>query len=867
MFPTQADANGWARRAAEKLGAVERRRFLGWDRFLGQCRRAEIGQAVRLCEGRHRYAWALRVLERQRRQPFLARLLHPAMENPPSRAPYLAGLAAKFEHLSSLRGAMDPDLWADLALLKDDFDAFLEAKHLKEPSSLKPRHPEGGKILLAFPSLYPAHPLSTAFLAGAPGVEFWEGEPGEAAESGMAAAPARALRFPSQWEEWDWVFSRFRRFLDQGGLPEEAALHVPSLDPETRAYLERFSRRYDIPLGFRTGSPLSRSAFGKFLSCAARSQKEGFAASSLRSFLGSNPAPWKEGWKISALLAFMEKASIPEGSADPKTMRALWRESLETMGRAGAQARDAYISLSRSLDALAGAGSFASLRKALFDFRQEWVSEEPADLDEEARTQRSMVELDALADLEETWGGYPQAVSRLEAFLAALDEASYAPPESEGFLPVFPYHVGPAFPATIRFVLDASQDSTASVSALLSPYPPNLGGEADWTWDDAALFRVFAASGACLCFADAGLKGSRVPHPYLVGLGMGSPSDGGLAVSPEDREAEAWASGDPGLLAPSASRRSLSASRRGLERLNAVRGSGSGRTPSLTPDTGGLYKFNPRGLAAILQCPFKWFLSRKEGAEPRGRSKAYLAEGSFAHALIGALLSRIKETEGRVGRENLGTCMEMLDALVPQVLAAQLAESGPALRNQLSSALPRIRHRIGAVLEFEAEFQGKGWDVGMFELPMAREYPEYGIVLRGRADRVAKNASGGLALIDYKRKNTPKKKDFLAGQDGRVSDFQITSYASILAETEGRPELGMYWSIDLSVPVIVFGPGGGRESWEDFRPERTALERAIEEVGLILSSGKFLAIKPSEEACRDCPGRPICRAHFHSEAP
>lgn len=855
VFPSQADANSWAFTAARLIKAVERDRFLGWDRFLARCRGVENEADPRICNHRHRFAWGLEVVDLQARSPTLHRLLHPELKPPPSRARYLGSLAAKLDFLSGAQSSIDPEILRDILILREHYTKFLSSRSLVEPSRLTAHIPEGKNILLIFPGLFPGYPFCADFLAGAPNVDIWEG--GNDSE-GKNQEP---MGFASQWNEFDWVFSQCRRFIDLGGLPEEIAIHAPRLDSETTAYLGRFARRYDLPLGYRAGSPLSASSFGRFLTAAAAAGKEGFSAQAARAFFDASPFPWKIAKEIPKILRFLDTASIPEHSADSRGMRTLWRESLGTMNSLDPAIREAYKGLSRSLDALSGAKSFPALRSALFQFRGQWLEEAPISPSQEAKMERIMAELDTLARLEESWGGFPSPISRFDAFLELLGATTYAVSEPEGRISVYPYHVGPLVPGKLRFALDASQDSTAGASAVISPYPAGIvGNETPLPWDDTILFKAFATAGTRLCHADSTMAGSKVAHPFLVSRGIQKFEEAGGYGSPEDQEAEAWRAGDPRLLPRTLTSRSISASH-GLAFLHGRKE----YAPLPIPKGSGLVKLNPQSLAALLQCPFKWFIARLEDSQPRGRDKAYLAEGSLTHALVAALLSRIKDRDGKVLKENLDSYAQMLESIIPKIMAAQLADSGPALRPHLASALPRIRHRIGKVLEFEIQFQEAGWDIGLFEVPLAREYPEFGILLRGRADRVARKPNGNFALIDYKRKSTPSKKEFLVDPEGRISDFQIAAYAAILADTQGPPELGMYWSIDLSKPLVVFGPGGERESWEAFGQERDALAKALEKAGLIVASDRYVDRRVSPEACKDCPGPPLCRAHFHSE--
>ncbi|MBI1396339.1 MAG: Inactivated superfamily I helicase [Betaproteobacteria bacterium] len=181
-----------------------------------------------------------------------------------------------------------------------------------------------------------------------------------------------------------------------------------------------------------------------------------------------------------------------------------------------------------------------------------------------------------------------------------------------------------------------------------------------------------------------------------------------------------------------------------------------------------------------------------------------------------------------------------------------------ATRNHLAHAwAQRWRKCIGAYLDFQCarEAQGWAWLDGEVRSEVAIDLPGSRVVrLRGRLDRVdaRPEASGrSLAVLDYKTSDKRKLRARLDDGD----DVQLRSYLLL----RGDAEHAAYVTIDNTAVDCVDVPGD-------------AVGEAAREVGRLRAvftaalDGAGLPANGSEETCRWCAMRALCRRDYWSDA-
>lgn len=908
VFPTQAAANTWARAviASPEIPSVETDRFIGWDVFLERLTQESVPEGKEKSDTRSRLFWALHVLSEHGDKPSFESLFKPGLPPTLSHATFLARIAPALKDFSAaVRSAHNDGALrevsgevADFLTLAEKYSRFLEANNLYEQSHLAPREIKDRRYIIFEPSLIPDYEKYAKFLKVSGTVKDFSMHGAEAARN--AENRPTALKFATFRQELVWVFSTCEKLLEDGLQPDDIAISMPALTPETKAHVGRIADLYAVPIAFRSGEPLAASPFGRLLRALSQAGEEGFSLQTLKKLLGEKAFEWKDPLSARKLLRFAEKYHIPEFSADRHYMSLLWNRTFALCGRDEEGPRLFFDELRKAAGAIAGARSFSTLRMALHDFRATFLDESTLSPLAQLTLERIFDEIEALDAWHARLGGQDLSPAPFRILLLILDSTRYNPAVKANAISLYSYQTGMLTASAIHFVLDVSQESTAGFQDRYSDFPeelrPYLGNISEY---DEHLLDSFNAVNAVYCHAEQGLSGYSVLHPYFAlkkaRLVPRGDDKGTFPESPEARETQAWLDGNadrlPSQLLKHQKEAALGSFRRHDDSASLFPppifiGKGPARAAVMdnaeslsglqSCTEGPLIKFTPARLKDYSLCPFRWLMFCVLDAEKSDSSYINLAEGTFSHSVIRGLLGDISRRDGSVKSENNEIYTAMLDDSIGKNLLPLLRKYGPSIEPAIVSAVPKIKSRMERLLEFEADFEEKGWDIGVFEVQLSRLYEDMGVILEGRADRICEKSSSRtaegpassderFAIIDYKKKNTPQKREFLADKDGRLHDFQLAGYAEMLSGEGKEVELAMYWSIDECRAAIVFGSGGARKSREEFEPERKIFLDTLSSAALSIRSGKFMTILRSNEACAPCPWKPVCRAYFSAE--
>jgi hypothetical protein len=880
VFPSQAVADAWAEAAPRRfdLGAVENDRFIGWDRFkelaLGAHRKEK--PADRLA----RTIWAAGIVARQKKKPFLSRMAGSG-EPTPAFVPFFAGLPPGLDRaarsLRSSRSASRDEALEDLVVLRDDYAAFLAAHGLYEPAwETVGALPPGIRCSIIAPELIEDFLSYEARLEGrAPELEILRLPP----LGGMRPA---LYSFDNSYEELRWTFLEAGRMLDSGARPEDIVVTVPGLEANADL-VERAARIAGVPVAIKGGSNLASSPYGRLLREAGAAASAGFDFDAFRALLLDRFAAWKSPEAADDLIRFgidyHAYASYTQGGKRVD----VWEE---TFARAGGSPdlKAFYRRLAGSLRALVSAPDFARLRTAIFAFRSTFLDESGWMPAEERQVERCVAELEGLARTEAELGAAGSLDSPFSLYLAHLEGTTYVAQggRSAAAIAVYPYRVSALHPARRHFVLQAGQDGIrVGYSALpfLREDQKAALGEADS--DASADFALaYSISGeTSFSYASESLSGWSVPHPFFT------PPGGAARVGPPQgfeslretcplRAEEASWRGDSALpgrllafqseafekalpgLAPPASRFDRDrASAESLSRLARRIRDGEGRL-----------RLSATHLREYLACPFAWLLARGlrlEAAESGVGFFDALLAGNMAHEALRRLLGEM----GRLGpleTRHLEAYRASAEAAVDEVLPFFEVKEGPFLAPMFAAYAPLLKDRLLRLVEWLV--RRPGWEAGELEVEFERPYPELGLVLAGRMDRLAKRADGdGRAIVDYKKKHLPTKKDFFVDQnDGGLGDFQIAAYLALAEHAGLEVEEASFWSIELAKSLPVIG-GEAERKRDDYGQELEAFDAALREVGGRIGAGDFGMTRDGEGACKNCDWKPVCRARWATE--
>lgn len=255
---------------------------------------------------------------------------------------------------------------------------------------------------------------------------------------------------------------------------------------------------------------------------------------------------------------------------------------------------------------------------------------------------------------------------------------------------------------------------------------------------------------------------------------------------------------------------------------------GSDDVVTLTPST----------LQTLTDCPLRWLAERHGGSNPRELRSAI---GSVVHALI----AEPGKTESQLLTE--------LDR-VWQHLPFD-AEWHSA--NELS----RHRAMIQAFVEWRAQTRAEltevGVEIGVDGVLEAPRSDGGQVRLRGRVDRLERDAAGRLVIVDVKTGKTPVSKDD-AQQHAQLAMYQLAVAEGMIPDFQSGPdEPG---GARLVYPGKTGAAGATQREQDPLTPQaREHWRDLVRQAAEATAGPQFIARR--NDGCSHCPLRPSCPAH------
>lgn len=251
---------------------------------------------------------------------------------------------------------------------------------------------------------------------------------------------------------------------------------------------------------------------------------------------------------------------------------------------------------------------------------------------------------------------------------------------------------------------------------------------------------------------------------------------------------------------------------------------------------GGAVTLTPSTLQTLNDCPLRWLAERHGGTNPRDLRSTL---GSVLHALI----AEPGKTESEL-LAALDRAWRHLPFDAPWHSANELA---------------RHRAMIEAFIEWRARTRGELTEVGVEvdvdgTLPTPREDGGE-IRLRGRVDRLERDAAGRLVIVDIKTGKTPVSKDD-AQQHAQLAMYQLAVAEGLFPAADGTEPGGA-----RLVYVGKSGATGATVREQD--PLTTAAtdqwRNLVRQAADATAGPQFIARR--NDGCARCPIRPSCPAH------
>ncbi|MGI9161410.1 MAG: PD-(D/E)XK nuclease family protein, partial [Mycobacterium sp.] len=243
---------------------------------------------------------------------------------------------------------------------------------------------------------------------------------------------------------------------------------------------------------------------------------------------------------------------------------------------------------------------------------------------------------------------------------------------------------------------------------------------------------------------------------------------------------------------------------------------------------------SPSTLQTLTDCPLRWLAEAHGGTGPLGLSSTL---GSVVHALV---------ADSATSEDRLHAELEALWAAVP-------FDSPWYAANELD----RHRAMLSAFVAWRAATRHELTEVGT-EVELTGEVGP-GVAVRGRIDRLERDAQGRLVIVDVKTAKSPVTKDD-AQHNAQLGLYQLAVAAGLLAD-DGSGE-GDEPGGGRLVYVGKATAGGAATEREQtaLAPEAADEWREVVQDAAAATAGpQFIA--RVNDGCSHCPIRPSCPAH------
>ncbi len=297
------------------------------------------------------------------------------------------------------------------------------------------------------------------------------------------------------------------------------------------------------------------------------------------------------------------------------------------------------------------------------------------------------------------------------------------------------------------------------------------------------------------------------------------------------------------------------------------------------PDDQSLLVLSPSAIEEYVNCPYRWFASRRLRPQPPDELMGPLEQGVFVHAVLEAFYSRIEQELEckRVEPQNLDEAQALLGRVFDEVLAAQPEVADDARFIPLSPVERARANRLKQVLARNLAVQARLMPSFVPQFLECEVQPEQGIDyagvrIMGRADRVDVDAQRGcFAVVDYKGGVAGHEAGIDPDKDEEFilpNKIQALIYAQALSRgvVDAHPVGALYLSYRASEPkgsvagsfddalLDVQGFAGGKSAVKmNFGSYLDQIEEMVRERLARLYEGYIEPEPLGKQSCTYCP--------------
>ncbi|MBB5912248.1 superfamily I DNA/RNA helicase/RecB family exonuclease [Nocardia transvalensis] len=246
---------------------------------------------------------------------------------------------------------------------------------------------------------------------------------------------------------------------------------------------------------------------------------------------------------------------------------------------------------------------------------------------------------------------------------------------------------------------------------------------------------------------------------------------------------------------------------------------------------------SPSTVELLQTCPLRWALERHGGNDG---DNPYAVKGNLVHTLVQALAGQVSEAQVK---QALARAWKAVDPTA--------ADTGPTSwhsRQDLRRTETMLDTFLAWLHNTRAELTQMGVEVPVDCVLPARGPDEYAVRIRGRVDRVERDAFGRFVIVDVKTGKTPISKQ--AAQDhAQLATYQVAAAAGALDDGSPDAEPGGARLVYVAKPSAKEGAAQrlqgaldaeGVEQWRD----------AIHQAAGATRGPSYLAMR--NDGCRHC---------------
>lgn len=806
VFPTQTTADSWACFYARSMPGKPAfsDAFISWDTFRDSCRKipADLKESGYI----HRLVFTTEFLKRNT----LNALCPPAY--PESKALFTDEIAAALPDLPQVLenpGNTSGEMLSDIRRILDAYSSFIRENGLYEKAFIEPDFTQAareGRTVLVFPGACNDRQADRAVAAGLMTLE----DQGSQAEITVYNNSLCEIRS---------TLDSIRELLSRGVPARDIKITITG--KEMLGWLETEAYRRNIELDVKTGKALAEYPAGAMFKAIGEVPSSRWSTDSLKNLLLNPAFPFRDREQFLELIRLGYRLKVV-----PSVKAHSWISKIGKSNENDRQCLTLVITLRDRIEAITGASDMNSLREAIHAFEDEYLGEKDA-LQTKVYS-RCMEELENLAS---AWriglGEKPFAL-----YLRILSSLTYMPASDERGVGVYLYPSNAGMVAPYHFALGFDDEKTRRERSVC------MFSDVEGLQIGDSIIRSYEAAGASFSCAEESYSGHVTEPVYFASAGrIIDITESSAEPDVFSCEERLWAGDSKDN---SIRLRSTELQRKWFEsRFESV---SSPVIQETRPEDFESYdsvredvQISASALTDFIKCPYRWYCSSSYalGLE-EADYEADMSDSRQAGNMVHDCIEQWLEAEGSFSKLSEEGSRRKLEAIFERNFSAytQRADAPyePQLR-RMALTLPEKIYSLGQGKEAEK--------LSSFRVKETEKDFRSG-KLKGRIDCVLEDRDGNIAILDFKSGQVDK------------SSVQLQFYSYGL---DSLPVRGAYFSVGNKKYTVVW------ENEDKLKDLVKDLDQKIEDMEETIKRGHFEST-PSDESCKYCSYRSICRKRF-----